>query len=160
MKNSEEKKQLEQELETRTTDRGLLRYAWDYYKAFCEILEKHPKDIDMYQIKFYLLCHSLELVLKTFLKHKGYTRKILMDDFGHDLEKLLLELYNKHGLIFDRESAKRIFQVNQYYNTKQFEYFQSGYKELVDINKLGDVTKLMLSKAEYKFREELSENNI
>ena len=75
-----------------------------------------------------------------------------MTSFGHDLEKLLLELYDKHELLFDKESAKRIFQVNQYYNTKQFEYFQSGYKELVDINRLGDVTKLMLNKVEFQFR--------
>lgn len=150
MTKAEEKKQLEQELETRTTDRGLLRYAWDYYKAFIEILENHPKDTEMYQVKFYLLCHSLELVLKAFLKHKGYSRKQLINNFGHDLEKLLKELYSKHKLVFDKESAERIFLVNQYYNTKQFEYFQTGCKELVDINKLGNVTKLMLSKVDFK----------
>jgi hypothetical protein len=150
MTKTEEKKQIEQELENRTTDRGLLRYGWDYYKAFIEVYKNHPKDTEMYQVKFYLLCHSLELALKAFLKHKGYTRKQLINNFGHDLEKLLLELYRKYELIFDKESAQRIFHVNQYYNTKQFEYFQTGYKELVDINKLGDVTKLMLSKVESK----------
>jgi len=147
------KKQLEDELEKRLSDRGLLRYANDYFIGFKEIFEKHPKITDLYQVKFFLLCHSLELVLKAFLRHKGYSRKQLIN-LGHNLENLLRELYEKNNIFFDKNSSQIIIQVNQYYNSKQFEYFQSGSKVLVDIIKLADVTKLILDKINYKFKNE------
>ncbi len=134
--------QLDEELEKRLTARGLLNYARDYYIAFKDLHEKHPKDTDMYEIKYYLICHSIELTFKAVLKEKGYTRKKLVA-LGHDLEKLIDELY-KNDVIMNVEAMKRTILANEYYKTKQFEYPQVGYKSLPNLEDMKGQAKLLL----------------
>ncbi|HUD09866.1 MAG TPA: HEPN domain-containing protein [Patescibacteria group bacterium] len=137
-----DKKKLEEELETRLTSRGLIMYAWDYFKSFEDLHEKHPKPISRYEVKYYLLCHAIELAMKAYLREKGYTRKQLLD-IGHDLEKLIKELHSNEVLM-DVDSMVRTFTANQYYKTKQFEYPQTGFKELPNLDSMRDSVKLLL----------------
>ena len=139
------------ELEKRTTPLGLLRYAQDYYRGFEIIRIQKPKDTEMYQVKFFLLCHSMELVMKSLLKLKGYTRKQLMNNFGHDLEKILKEL-EANKIIFDKKSYVVVSMANQLYKTKQFEYFQTGYKELPAIEDLASTAHLFITKMVYRLQ--------
>lgn len=138
-----DKKTLEEELEKRLTARGLLRYAWDYYKAFEDLHEKHPDPVKMYEVKYFLLCHSIELTMKAYLREIGYTRKQLLK-IGHDLELLIHTLY-KEGVLIDVPSMERTFSLNDYYKTKQFEYPQTGYKGLPSLDAMKSSTHLLLS---------------
>ena len=135
--------QNEEELEKRLTALGLIRYAWDFYRAFENLQEKNPQLTTMYEVKYYLLCHSIELAMKAFLRKKGYTRKQLMK-IGHDLDKLIIILHENNVLI-DVDSAIRTIMVNQYYKTKQFEYPQTGYKEFPSLEDMKSSVCLLLS---------------
>lgn len=139
------KDELEKELELRTTAQGLLRYAGDYFRAYKIIQQQVPKIVSLYQIKFYLLCHSIELALKADLKRRGYTRKKLID-LGHDLEGLLKLLKEKHEVLLDAKSMKQISLANSLYKTKQYEYSQTGFKVLADFVMLESITLAILNK--------------
>jgi len=148
-----DKEQLEKELGKRLTSRGLLRYAWDYYRAFEVLYEKFSKVTEMYEVKYYLLCHSIELAMKAFLREKGFTRKQLLG-LGHDLEKLIRTLY-ENGVVIDVESMKRTFSLNDYYKTKQFEYPQTGSKSLPSLDAMKSSTHLLLSMVRNSITREL-----
>jgi len=148
-----DKVQLEQELEKRLTSRGLLMYAQDYYKAFEDLYLKYPEVIKMYEVKYYLLCHSIELAMKAFLREKGFTRKQLME-IGHDLEKLI-RLLHDNGVLIDVESMERTFSLSDYYKSKQFEYPQIGYKALPSLENMESSTHLLLSMVRNSITKEL-----
>ena len=136
--------QLEIELEKRLTSRGLILYAWDYFNSFESLHQQFPKVTDKFPVKYFLICHSIELAMKACLRERGYTRKQL-SNIGHDLEKLIGLLY-KQGVIMDVNSVKRTFILNDYYKTKQFEYPQTGSKSVPALEKMADITKLLLNK--------------
>lgn len=137
------------DLEERVSARGMIRYAHEYLQAYRIIKEKYPKTIDLYQVKFYLLCHAIELAFKAYLRHKRYT-VIQLRGYGHDLEKLLLEMYQKHKILLSKSWAEDLSQINAYYKTKQFEYFQTGYKQLVDIQNLENLTSKLIDMFGFK----------
>lgn len=142
MKKTDELTEIEIELENRLTSKGLIRYAWDYFKSF-EILQKEiPKEIEKYEVKYYLLCHSIELGMKAYLREKGYSRKQLLK-LGHDLEKIIGQLH-KEGVVIDIDSINRTFILNDYYNKKMFEYPQTGYKSMPSLKHMEDYVKLLL----------------
>ncbi len=148
-----EKKHFEDELEKSLTSHGLLRYTRDYFKAFEDIHEKYPNVIIMYEVKYYLLSHSIELGMKAILREKGYTRKKLIN-IGHDLEKLINVLH-ENGILIDVASMKRTFILNDYYRTKQFEYPQTGYKELPSLDDMKESAHLLLKMARKLITKEL-----
>ena len=151
------KDEFNRKLDLRTNARGMLRYANDYFKAYKILLEREPRFLTLYQVKFFLLCHSIELALKADLKRRGYTRKQLLD-LGHDLEKILKVLKEKHEVLLDVESLRQIFLANELYKTKQFEYSLTGAKFLADISKLESITDLILSKTLYWIEKEAVSN--
>lgn len=131
------------EIEERTTDRGLLWYANDYYQAYLTLREAHPKDTELMSPKFYLLCHALELAFKSWLRKEGYTVKQLVK-FDHNLIALLSEIIDKHNVIFPPDAVQAIDLANDYYNTKQYEYFTRGLKTVPDPDHLSMYVKLFL----------------
>lgn len=138
-----DKNKIEEELENRLTSRGLIMYSWDYFKSFKDLYTKYPKYTERYEVKYYLLCHAIELAMKALLREKGFTRKQLLD-LGHDLEKLIGVLH-KNDVLMDVDTMMRTFNINQYYKTKQFEYPQTGYKELPNLDDMEKSTKLLLN---------------
>jgi hypothetical protein len=134
------------DLEKRTTDTGFLWMAKDYYKAAQDIKEKYPGATKMFSVKFYLLCHSLELVFKSFLRNRGYSVKDLRT---HDLVKLIIELHDKHGILLDKDDIEQIELANYYYATKQYEYPFTGSKFVPNIERLSAITHLMISKVNH-----------
>lgn len=131
-------------LEKTITARGLIRFAKDYFEAFQIVQKAKPQFSNLYDIKYYLLCHSLELAFKAYLRNKEYSRKQLKD-FNHDLIGLVLELKNKFSYIFDKNDITAISSVNKYYSSKQFEYLQIGYRYHVDISDLEKIVTKYLN---------------
>lgn len=148
MSSKEEKEALLAELEARTTARGFLNYAHEYYASYELIQKQHPKITDFFAVKFYLLCHSLELVMKAWLRHKGATYNELKG-FSHDLEKIMVVLHDKHKLLFDARSQQMISLVNQLYSKKEFEYSLRGAKTVPEITDLASTVSLLMGKARF-----------
>jgi HEPN domain-containing protein len=117
----------------RTTPRGLWRYANEFFES--AVLTRKEKG-KFFVPSYYLICHSLELALKAFLRAKGKHLPFLKR-LGHDLEKLVVQAENygisNHGGISEKLKVS-IKLVNQYYKTKQFEYISVGSKILPDID--------------------------
>jgi hypothetical protein len=121
----------------------LLWFANDYYKAFLALQEGHVKDTELIIPRFYLLCHALELAMKSWLRNEGFTVKQLMR-FDHNLIALLSELVDNHGVVLPPEAIQTIELANHYYNTKQYEYFVSGSKTLPDPAYLSTYVQMFL----------------
>ena len=77
-------------------------------------------------VRYYLICHSIELSLKSFLLTVGF-KKDNLQNLNHDLNKALKKAVDK-GLSThleitsnDREALKK---ANKLYSIKEFEYFE------------------------------------
>lgn len=135
------------ELEKRVGSKGLLKYANNYLQAYKIIKEQKPKDLDLPEVKFFLVCHSLELGLKAYLRTK--LPRTFLVKLGHDLEKLLDEIYKRRGIFVGKRDLVIIHYANELYKTKQFEYSQKGDKIIPDINKLDGAVERILDKVNY-----------
>jgi hypothetical protein len=74
------------ELSDRSPALGLWNFAWEYAEA----AKKVVGEPELKHVAYYLICHSIELALKAFLRAKGKE----MDDLkklGHNLEATLRE---------------------------------------------------------------------
>src|SRR5262245_6196559 len=64
----------------------LLNLAREYRQAYYDLRQAAPLSWPRY----FLLCHSIELVLKAYLAHHGLTEKQLSDPpFRHNIKNLL-----------------------------------------------------------------------
>ena len=120
----------------------------EYYAGYELIQNQEPNMTRYFAVKYYLLCHSLELTMKAWLKHKGanYTE---IKSMGHDLEKIMIALHDKHDLLFDAPSQAMISLVNQHYSKKEFEYALRGAKSVPVITDLAQTVHLLISKARF-----------
>lgn len=148
MSGKEDKAELLRKLDERTTARGLLNYAEEYYAAYELIQKQEPKFTMYFSVKYYLLCHSLELTMKAWLKKRGATF-LEMQKLGHDLEKIMIVLHGDHDLLFDATSQGMIRVVNQHYSKKDFEYSLRGAKTVPEITDLAQTVNLLISKARF-----------
>ena len=82
----------------------LLNLAKEYRQAYCNLRQVGPISWPRY----FLLCHSIELVLKAYLAHHGLTEKQLQArPIGHDIKKLLDEAI-RYGLSLSANSRASI----------------------------------------------------
>jgi hypothetical protein len=81
------------ELEKRTSPQMYVDYAKEYLDVFELTNQKHRNLVEYLHIKYFLVCRSLELVLKAYLLFAGYSRSQIIK-ISHDLEKLTLEWIN------------------------------------------------------------------
>lgn len=144
MTNEEKQKQLDE----RTTAPGLLNYAIEYYAGYELIQKQEPGVTRYFAVKYYLLCHSLELTMKAWLKKHGETY-VDLKRLGHDLERLMTVLHDKYDLSFDTISQDMIRTVNQHYSQKEFEYALIGAKSVPVITELASTVHLLISKAKF-----------
>ena len=134
------------DLEDKTTSTGLLLYAKEYYEGYDVIQTQYSDTTKYFDVKFFLLCHSLELVMKALLRESGATY-LELHDYGHDLYALLKALHDKHGITTSLESSLDIQLVNAHYSKKDFEYYVRGSKIVPEIRNLARTTHLLISKA-------------
>jgi hypothetical protein len=140
------KEELLKQLEDRTSSHGLLRYSQEYYRAYELIQKQHPRLTEYFAVKYYLLCHSLELTMKAWLRKRG-AKYFELKRLGHNLENIMQVLYKKHHLLFDAKSQAMISLVNQQYSQKEFEYSLRGVKNVPEITELAYVVRLLISRA-------------
>ena len=128
----------------------------DYFEAETAL----PSKGEFGLVRYYLLCHSLELGFKAFLTDKGRTIKALRQkEFGHNLEILLKEC-EANGLAESFVDITGLHQLvkmlNKYYAEKEFEYGEIPSYELPDlvhirrsVKELIAVTKNLWKEPEY-----------
>src|ERR1043166_4283001 len=105
--------------------------ANDNYNAGRLIYETKPRVTRYSGVLFNLICTSIELSLKGFLRAKGYKVQKMKDDYGHDLVKALraaraegIEEFCK----IDSDFESSLILANEYNNDKEFEYLVAGVK--------------------------------
>lgn len=140
----------------RTTAIGLLRYAKDYFEGFKIISQKVPHGtswnpvVRLLPLKCYLVGHTMELLLKSFLLSSGISLSNLKDKIQHDLMKCL-EMANKNGLkLMDSKETAVIKELNAYYKDKEFEYSKNGAKTIPHLKDIEEVVDKILVLVEQK----------
>ena len=105
-----------------------------------------PKGMSLIMPTYYLLGHSFEVGIKSFLLSKGATQKCLRD-IGHDLNKAI-ESSKACGIesyfTFSNEQVEMVTQLNKYYKAKEFEYRKTGCKTLPDPVNFAEIIKDLL----------------
>lgn len=121
-----------------------------YFKEAAKtLLENKPADLSCTPI-YYLIGHSIELYLKSYLLTKGYSVKTVKKVFGHNIEKLLKtaseykKFYSTFGINkMDIKSIEEIIEViNCSYQSKELEY-PSGTKIVPHLNHLFEITEII-----------------
>ncbi len=128
-----------------------INYAEDFFEAS----SSHDSSRNFSPVKYYLVCHSIELSLKAFLLLKGVSKsKIKNRSLGHDLSKILEKCeslgINKIVQISDPQKSV-ISELNEWYSRKGFEYFEiknlsAGANELPDIALAQELATLLINK--------------
>lgn len=101
---------------------GFVVYARDFLNAY----ESFETDKPFSPAKYYLVCRSVELSLKSYLLLENVPIKKVKYDLSHNLHKMLRKT-KELGIdtvvgITDEEKAE-IEKANSWYNRKGFEYF-------------------------------------
>ena len=119
----------------RTTAIGLARFAYEYIDA-AMLVDEAKGEVTMlsqasYTPAYFLALHGIELCLKSYLLHKGIDVETLSKQYGHNLNKCLVEA-NARGLknIFqlnadDRRAFDLLIELNREH---QLRYIQAGFK--------------------------------
>ncbi len=101
---------------------GFIIYADDYLKAY----NSFETDTPFSPAKYYLVCRSIELSLKSLLLVNNVPIKKIKRSLSHDLHKILRKT-KELGIdgvvgITDEEKAE-VEKANSWYKRKGFEYF-------------------------------------
>ncbi|WP_252270984.1 hypothetical protein [Pseudomonas subflava] len=122
----------------RTTPIGLARYAHEFYGAAKAVevqsATENPRKLIPSIPSLYLIGHSIELGLKSYLLNKGVQlRELRSKKYGHDLHachRKAKELGLLSHVKFKPEEEGAMELLNQLYSTKQLEYIVTGAKAL------------------------------
>ncbi|MBZ5589035.1 MAG: hypothetical protein LAO05_10780 [Acidobacteriia bacterium] len=106
------------------TPLGFHHYSEQFLEA-ARTVRKYP---GFSPVRYYLYCHSIELVLKAYLLAKGVSVTDLRSkSLGHNLEGVVSRA-NKAGLAsvasVTADEWVALLRANAYYQKKGFEYFQ------------------------------------
>lgn len=117
---------------------GFVVYARDFLNAY----KSFETDKPFSPAKYYLVCRSVELSLKSYLLFKNVPIRKVKYNLSHDLHKILRKS-KELGIdavvrITDEEKAE-IEKANSWYNRKGFEYFDiqnivEGNESLPNLN--------------------------
>ena len=119
----------------RTTPIGMARYAVEFYKAALAAddklgMEKGYEIIAPVPVMF-LVGQSIELILKSFLIHKGVSLRHIRTKYGHGLHKSLRkakELGLSSIVDLTEEEVGVIKILDELYSSKQLQYIVTGAK--------------------------------
>lgn len=140
------------DLERRTTAQGMLLMAKEYIDAYKILEEKNNKITYLFHVKFYLLAHSIELSFKAYLKNEGL-KLFELKALSHDLKFIYNKIVANYKYKIDSNSIQMIERINQYYKNKEFEYPKIGAKNVVPIEKLFVVAKMIMDATEWQIKD-------
>ena len=119
----------------RTTATGLARFAQDFLEASRSAADGMGRGNKHFSVTpvpvIYLVGHSIELSLKSFLLNLGVSLRDLRLEYKHDLGKLLVaarELGLEQHVQFEEVELGAFEVLNDLYSTKQLEYIVTGYR--------------------------------
>jgi hypothetical protein len=128
----------------RTSALGLWRYASDYAEA-ANIVQA-TKGSGPFIPTYYLYGHTIELVLKAFLRSTGYTVEKLKT-LGHDLVRSLKAAEDAGISTFislNDEHRAALIGISSYYEDKELEYIKIGFKSFPSIDSLGSCARTLV----------------
>lgn len=97
--------------------------AMEFYQTYVVLVEDKSKRHDFIGMKYYTVCHALELALKSLLIDTGnYNEPQLINKFGHDLEKAANEVLQIYGSFTEVDACMGYIQV------VNSDYYQKGYE--------------------------------
>jgi hypothetical protein len=118
---------------------GYHRFAQEYLS----IVKIPEKETPFSPVPYFLVCRSIELSLKAFLRVKDIPMSNLKKKgiYGHDLETLLNGAKDSgidKCVPITKNIEKEIRKANEYYYKKEFEYYEAlrvfkGYPDLPDL---------------------------
>lgn len=133
-----------------------LTQAREFLIIFNVVNDKFSEVTEKTNVKYFLLFHSIELTLKSFLVYKKFTDDFLKNTIGHDLEKALDNCKQK-GLesIFKIEAQfeAEVKHMNKYYKSKQFEYPFIGAKVYVEHANFVKPLEDLINKLDFEYRK-------
>ena len=129
---------------------GFLSHAKDFLSAAHVVKnprrsDKGKDDFKLILPAYYLVGHSIELSLKSYLAAKGYTTgQLRSKKYGHDLEALLIEsrkrkLGREVKLSKNQVNAIKLFRDT--YKSKKLEYLGYGNYRLPEYGFIYDLAK-------------------
>jgi hypothetical protein len=138
---------------------GLHVYS-EHYLAGAQALPSAKTPFE--PVRAYLICHSIELSLKTFLSIQGAAMiELAENSYGHNLQALLsrAEALNFSNLVpLTRQHLTAIQQASDYYAGKVFEYpavgeAMSGYPKMPSIDILCNAAEILVESLHIPSRE-------
>lgn len=108
---------------------ALNRYATEHFKAFKILKDNTKSDTDLMYIKYYLLCRCLELCFKEHIVFNGICPfEDLANKYGHNLLVLMNDAESINYIDINSQEETIVKVLNNYYNSKEFEYPKTGLK--------------------------------
>lgn len=134
----------------RTSSIGLARYAKDYYEAAegaDELLGDRPgyEGFAPFPV-MHLVAHSIELILKAYLRHRGRSVKDITN-LGHELVecwKEACQLGLKDHVTLSEENLKILQLISHLHFSNQLRYIKTGWKKLPRYGPLQDLAEKLL----------------
>jgi hypothetical protein len=96
--------------ESRHFSYDALELAEEFYEAFRQLPATGPRGISW--PRYFLLCHAIELALKSFLAWHGAAAEDLQKRFRHKIEPLMTEAVSK-DLSIGKLAATEIMQLDE-----------------------------------------------
>jgi len=127
-----------------------IKYAEDFFEAS----SAHDSSIKFSPVKYYLVCHSIELSLKAFLLLKGVSKSdIRSRSLGHNLSNILekcLSLGLEEIVQITDPQKSMLTELNEWYSRKGFEYFEiknlaAGAGDLPDVILAQELATLLIN---------------
>ena len=130
---------------------GFARYSNEFFRAALMVDDKMGTEKGYETIApipvMYLIGHSIELSLKSYLIHKGATEDDLRKEYGHNLTKAF-NAASDAGLcdVIDCDTFEIdvLNILNTLYQSKQLNYIQTGGKEFPMFGPLETLAKKLL----------------
>ena len=118
----------------RLTPHIFWRHGDSFLNAAKKVLDPHADSEKSFKplddntiVAYYLVGHSIELSLKSYLYAKNYNKNKLRNKFGHDLSKLLKECKKRkigREVKIKKKEAAGIDLLSATYKSKKFEYLE------------------------------------
>lgn len=111
---------------------GLLNGADEYLQAAWLVHGHQDPNRSLLSPIYFLVCQSLELALKAYLRGKGKTEDFLVRSIGHDLVAAL-DVAEREGLSghvkIEAMELHALTKINAYYNSKDLQYALSYFNK-------------------------------